>query len=320
MRNYKIYFFISITIIALSIITLIIYKHLSSDKDQIIVTHPKKERFEESEGVVQTKDYRKIKIRPNVSFNFKGKIFTSNSIGLRDTEILNKKHSEKIRFLALGSSFVMGSGVADNEVFDKIIESNDPTNNIELLNGGCSTYDLIESIIQFEEEKLYEYDLSYLLIVSHGVDKQKNMVDLAYALQNNINIPFTYLQDILDSANLDFNNKDLINQLSKVENEIIIESYKYLYNLCKIHNIKPVWVYWPTTGMRPGVYNEYNEIINIVEQIGYHIIDLSELYSGIDKETLHVAPNDRHPNAKGHRIFAEALYPKLIELINKDDE
>lgn len=320
MRNQKKIIITSIVIIVTTVSIYKIYNSSTIVKESNPPMHPKKERFEESDAVTPTNDYRKIKIKPNVSFQFKGKKFSSNSIGLRDTEIQKKKKSNEVRFLVLGSSFVMGSGVADNEVFDKIIESSYTSNDIQILNAGCSTYDLIESIVQFEKEKLFEYDISYMLIVSHGVDKQKNIVDLAYALRNNINIPFTYLQYIMDTANLDSNKNNLNTQLSEVANDIIIESYKYLYKLSKINNIHPVWVYWPTTGMRPGVYNEYKEIKEIVEQIGYHVIDLSDLYNGIDKETVHVAPNDRHPNAKGHKIFAEALYPKLIELINKVDE
>jgi hypothetical protein len=45
---------------------------------------------------------------------------------------------------------------------------------------------------------------------------------------------------------------------------------------------------------------------------GMETLDLVELWQGRDLTNLRVAPWDRHPNAEGHRIMADAIYELFL--------
>ena len=50
----------------------------------------------------------------------------------------------------------------------------------------------------------------------------------------------------------------------------------------------------------------------IAREEGLAVLDVTDAYGEVDRKTLWVAAWDRHPNALGHRMIADALY-RLIE-------
>ena len=62
------------------------------------------------------------KLRPDVETIFKAQVFTTNSLGLRNSEIALNKPVDKIRVAVLGRSITLGAGVADHEVYTRVLQ------------------------------------------------------------------------------------------------------------------------------------------------------------------------------------------------------
>ncbi len=76
-------------------------------------------------GLTRPVPNRQIKrgIRPNVHALFKGKPFSTNSAGFRDREFALHKAPGVVRIAVLGTSIDMGSGVADEEVYNRRLQA-----------------------------------------------------------------------------------------------------------------------------------------------------------------------------------------------------
>jgi hypothetical protein len=57
---------------------------------------------------------------------------------------------------------------------------------------------------------------------------------------------------------------------------------------------------------------EVESLFRWAEAAGMETLDLVELWHGRDLTALRVAPWDRHPNAAGHRIMADAFYDTIL--------
>lgn len=277
-----------------------------------------KERFEASIGAIHVDDFRQIAQAPNKSFTFKGKSYTTNSMGFRDREYSQQPDDETIRTIILGSSFAVGAGVADKEVFDVHLEEEmnkfNHGSQYEFINAGCSTYDLIDCLVRYDKDSISTLSPDYVFFISHGIDKQKNIIDLARITRKKLPLPYGYLDEIVQEAGISdaMGEASIINKLKPFAQRIVEESYQLLYNKCSNEGIIPVWIYWPTIGVRPTMDLDVNEINQVVERIGYRTINLKSVYDNHPPSELYVSPDDRHPNAEGHRLFAKALRDTLL--------
>lgn len=274
----------------------------------------KAHQFRNTQGAIQIFDYRGVVMRPNTHFIFKEKRFTSNRWGGRDKDYSLLPPPNTIRVLLTGGSFLTGSGVHDEEVFDGILE--DKMNAIqdgysyEFMNLSCPSYDLVDVIIQFQEDDLAKFKPDFLFFISQGKDLNKNGRDLVSAYRQQIPIPLPYLEEIVKNSGLrpDMTEQEMLEAIAPFEMEILEKSYAYLRELCQAHGIIPVWSYWPTVNMRPRFLEEKDKVKAVAEAAGFKVIDLTGIYDGMDPQSLRVSADDSHPNAKGHRIVAEHFY------------
>ena len=80
------------------------------------------------------------------------------------------------------------------------------------------------------------------------------------------------------------------------------------------HNIMLVLVFNPVLGKGASrrVIPE-KEVLDIFQENGFLLINLRGAYDVENKESLQVAPFDRHPNAKANRLIADRLTVELCE-------
>lgn len=285
------------------------------------IENKQNQKFIDSEGAIKIHDYRGLIMKPKAKITFKDKEFTINSMGGRDREYSKKPKENTIRMLVTGGSFVTGSGVADNEVFDNIIEDsiNKISQNvkIELLNFGIPTYDLLDVLFQIKEDNLLKLDPDYLIYISQGKDLIKNTNDLAYNYLNNIPINDIFLLNILNQVDVNKQMTELeIRKSLKIHAEQILQyGYNEIANICKENKIIPVCVYWPTHNLNTNKINQKNQVIEIAKKAGFIVYDLQSIYSGYEKNEITVSDTDIHPNAKAHKIFAHNMITELMNLL-----
>jgi hypothetical protein len=281
----------------------------------------KAEQFQHSEGAVSIFDFRKIKMKPSTSFIFKDKPFTINRMGGRGREYDFEREVDVVRTIFLGGSFVAGSGVADDEVFTSILEQLFLDSTIyytECMNFGCPEYDLIDVLVHADELELLSLKPDFLVYVSQGKDFSKNIRDIAYAHENNIPLPYAYLDAIVKEAGISdaMTLEQKIKALEPFGERILKETYDVLYGMLEKDGIKPIWVYWPTVITKPALLLEKEKVKLIAEKSGFEVWDLEKLYEGYQIDALKVAPNDNHPNALGHRLVAIALKDRMMVLLS----
>lgn len=71
--------------------------------------------------------------------------------------------------------------------------------------------------------------------------------------------------------------------------------------------------------MMPDIHNLTNypfgfihdRMKDLAAKDGYRYVDLLPAFQGLDPKTVWAMPGDPHPNALGHRLMADALYPVL---------
>lgn len=92
-------------------------------------------------NLITTYPERKLawKLRPNLKTIYKGKSFSTNSLGFRDTEWLKDK---KIKIAVLGKSYAMGTGVNQGESWPDQLEK--MFNNVEVMNFSVEGYTIAQ--------------------------------------------------------------------------------------------------------------------------------------------------------------------------------
>jgi hypothetical protein len=271
----------------------------------------RKIRFKESEAAELVDDIRNTINKANVTTLFKEKVYTTNEWGMRDKPYKRMPTERTIRAGFTGGSFVVGSGVADEEVFDFVLENRMNANTsgytYEFLNFSNSGYDLLQCIVDFEQRKHYEFQLDYLVYVSHGVDLHKNIKSLISCLNNGFDIPYPFLQDIVDRSGVKkgMPENQQMKLLEPFGKELMEKSYAYFIEMCQIHNIQPVWLYWPTIA---SFIDQSKYLQNLAQRSGFTVIDLEHVFDNYEPDSLIVSMSDRHPNGLGHKIVADALF------------
>lgn len=287
-----------------------------------IVERRDRGRFLHSEGALLVDDIRIVLGKPNISFTFKEKPYTTNFLGIRDQNYSKIKPTNTIRTGILGGSYVNGSGIADNELFDELLEqklnSLNNKDDYEFWNFGNPGFDLVQCIYDFEMKEAVKYDFDNLIYISHGIDKFKNLRTLATAIESGKTIPYDFIQKIIDKSSIDENSTSMsvYDKLEPFADELVTGLYQYLYDFCLQNNIKPIWIYWPTTDVHPFVEMYPEDLSLLVKEIGFTVIDLTDVYKDYKAADLFVTPKDRHPNALGHSLIADELY----EILNSSPE
>lgn len=279
-------------------------------------------QFRFTEAAMEVDDIRSVISRPNTYITFKDKPYSVNSIGIRDREYPIEKAKNTVRTAILGGSFPNGSGVGDDEIFDKHLEfelNNLLTNRqFEFWNFSHAGYDIIQCVYDFESKMGWQYDFDNLIYFSHGIDNFKNARLLANAFLNDTPMPFSFINEIIENSDINkgMSSLEAFMKLEPYGEEIVRNSYQRLYDLCIKNNIRPIWIYWPTIFTHPLVEVQHERLEEIASEIGFFTISLADVYHQHVPHLLIVAPNDRHPNTIGHHLVAE----KLIEIFSKNPE
>jgi hypothetical protein len=250
---------------------------------------------------------------PNYKTTFKGDTLSTNSFGLRDKEYNLEKEDGVIRLAFVGGSYIMGSGVSNEENFAAVIEEklNSGNKKIEVLNYGVGGYFLIQNVFVVQH-KVPEYKPDYLFSFIHSSYRVRCLDNYANLLMKNVSITDPYLKDVAEKAGIrkGMCHLEIYNRLKPHLNKIITWGYKTIYETCKKENIIPVMVYLPANAsLKEDDDKEF--CLSQASKLGFYIIDLSGVYAGQDPDKIQISSWDTHPNEKGHQLISDLLFEKL---------
>ncbi|MCB0707741.1 MAG: SGNH/GDSL hydrolase family protein, partial [Saprospiraceae bacterium] len=273
-----------------------------------------------SDAAISTNDWLKYDFRPSTKSIFKGVELSTNEWGMRDKFYPKEKPEGHFRIGIMGGSYVMGSGVGDNDVFDVVCENalNKPSSQeiiFDLLNFGVPGYHLLHSTHRFIT-KATDFDLDAVMVFTHGLDfrKSKAIVGEGFMSENQIDLDFI--------VQLAENNGFAYRQIPHFETEksdafyesVVEACFEEIGNIARENQIFPIYVYWPKT--QNEVSTEMVDLLcNLAKRQGFAIIDLRDVYKGTKKENLMVTSFDGHPSILGHQLVADQVFDFL-----KNDE
>jgi hypothetical protein len=255
-------------------------------------------------------DFLGFQLKPNHRALFSGAEFRTNRWGMRDRDYTQQPAPGTVRHALLGSSHVMGSGVADHETFDVLVEQRLARllpRGYELLNFAVGGYTPPQQLALLER-KVLRFDPSTVIYVAHANDPRKTVEHLAETASHGIAIPYPLLRAAVARAGVAVgqSRERAERRLRPHAFELLGWIYREIAATCRRHGIRPVWLYLAS----PGELEERRMIARIFElarAAGFEILDLSDVYDRDELSAVQVAEWDRHPNALGHRRVADRL-------------
>jgi alginate O-acetyltransferase complex protein AlgI len=277
----------------------------------------------ETEAAHETNNLLGVELLPRKKIRFRNMSFTTNSHGLRDKEYALEKPAGTYRFALLGSSSDMGNGVGDTDTYESIVEqelnkhnANDLYRNFEILNFSMNGYDFVR-YVKLCDLKVFQFHPDAVITVGHPGDSRRVVERVVWA-SNNINIlEFDTLKNIARHWGFrpGMDRTEASKLLLPYGDTILEWALNTISKKCREHNAIPIYLLIPLHD-RITERAEYDTDLRRAAKAGFITIDLSDIFKGYSPDLLQIKPWDTHLNASGHKLVAEALYNKIIEMRN----
>ena len=284
---------------------------------------------------------------PSRSTMWNGKRFTTNRWGMRDREYTREKSSGTLRIALLGPSHVMGNGVADDETFEALVEKRlnrelplGGYDRVEILNFAVDGYSLPQQVAILEDRVLgFGPDVviathyhrnrlmteRYLLkLVSNGVERRYGVYDflsragVVDAGHGHIPVPGAIGRRIARFIGIEprMPEAEASARIRWIADDVLAWAFQRLADVTRSHHAVPVVLALNAVidDAPPGIPQEAS-----IRRAGLPVIDLLGVFPEPERPALRVAPWDDHPNAAGHRLIADALYPRLVAFLQSRD-
>jgi hypothetical protein len=272
----------------------------------------------ETEAARPTGDNLIFELVPSTTINFQGAELSINRWGMRDKDYERLPAPGTYRVALTGPSFVMGSGVANDEVFEGLLEdrlnrehAGDPYARYEILNFAVPGYSALQELIVLEESGL-SFEPNALFFIAHQREEEAVVMYLADRVSVGADLPYEGLTELVQRAGLEAGatKGESERRLTPLGTEILSWTYRRIVETSRANGVLPVWIFVPTLE-NPLREETVEHLTQLAQDSGFVVLDLSDAYDHQDLESLVVAYWDRHPNAQGHQLLADRLYQEL---------
>ncbi|MEY3369728.1 MAG: hypothetical protein RLZZ361_398 [Cyanobacteriota bacterium] len=242
-----------------------------------------------------------------------------NDIGMRGAEPNTKAD---LKIIMLGSSITLGWGVSEEQIYPSILKQRVQSltsKQIEVFNAGVGNYNTYREVEAFFlKYKVLKPDiivLNYFVNDAEILPAPKSN----WLLENSqlAVLLWSRLEQIKTKFGVQESFEEHYKNIYKDDFEGWILTQKSFAKLAKYANDRNVPV---IVAMIPDIHNLKNypfgfiheKIKKLSEDNGFVFVDLYDSFKDIDKpEEIWAMPGDPHPNAKGHQMIANQLFPTL---------
>jgi hypothetical protein len=278
----------------------------------------------ENDGIETTRltgDFIKEEIKPLMSETYLGGLsLRTNYWGMRDKFYEKHPPSNTYRIAVLGPSTVMGWGVSDDETFESILEDrldhdsreiNTPK--IEVLNFGVPGYSAFQILMAFET-KVVGFEPNAVFYIANQYDEGIAIQHLSERILAGVDVPYTYLTETVRKAGIhqDMSQVEAEKRLKPFGPDLISWAYTQIVEQSREKDILPVWIFMPTPEINMPIEN-IASLTGMAERAGFEVLDLSDVFEGVDIPSIWLAEWDHHPNSLGHKLLADRLYQAILE-------
>ena len=212
----------------------------------------------------------------------------------------------------------MGHGVANNEIFEALLEDrlNDGAPDAgnaryEILNFAAEGYSPPQQLAVLD--RAFEFEPDTVFFVAHSADVAWSVRHLAKLYLQDIEIPYPFLQRVVDKGKLDktMTPEEAERALKPYARATMEWVYGRIVERCRERGVRPVWIFLPKVkdyrNRSVAVYVE-----EAAERAGFDVLSLTGVYAGKSNRSLQVSRNDLHPNALAHGLIADRLFELLL--------
>ncbi len=248
----------------------------------------------------------------------------TNQWGLRGEDV-SPAAPGKRRILFLGSSITLGWGVKEEETMTSLIQKNfeKESKSVEVLNAGIGNYNTLRYVERFMTrlEPLKPTD-----IVVHYFLRDAEVLTSGNGnfLLRNSQFAVT-VWTLMNRLFGETGEASLVDHYAKVydQNALgFLEMKRNLKRLADYAHDHDIRIY---LAMTPDVHNlsdyKFTYIHTLMQSIakedGYTFIDLYPAFKGLTPKELWAMPGDPHPNALGHKLMADTIFPVLDTAVNE---
>jgi hypothetical protein len=252
---------------------------------------------------------------PSADFVFKGARFQTNSAGLRDQEYERAKPPGVRRVALLGSSNAMGTGVANDETFEAILERRlnaTQPGPVEILNFSVRGHGLTQSVFVCEE-KLAGFEPDTLMYVAHTFEGDRTLRRLATAITRGNTIGYLFLNELIATAGVDQDQDhvEVLHRLEPFQADVIRWGYGKIVACARAMGAKPIWVFAPLTWIAPDP-GETERLTEWAAAAGFATLSVADSFDNMNPMALMIAPFDNHYNQHAHALVAGRMFDEIV--------
>ena len=285
-------------------------------------------------GLVQASADPEIvyQLKPGLRGRFLGRSFAINSHGLRGRETTLDKPPGTVRIAGLGDSVMFGWGVAQEETYLAVLEgrlNEEPGTRFEVLNFAVPGYNTAIEAAVFERRVLaFDPDLVVLHFVANDLDlppflqaprrlgslERSFLLELVRNRLRGLPGPLPPRLELRGAASVPERYRTMVGE------EGFRRAMVRLGALARERALPVIVLFLGGQG------EPWDLVRRVVEEQEFHLLNAGSYHSsylaehGIEPsergwaETFWRSRRDHHPNALGHRLYAEALVEKLEAL------
>ena len=261
-------------------------------------------------------DFRLREPLPSVQLPAYDTEFHTNRWGMRDRDYALAPPPHTLRLALLGSSHVMGWAVPQAQVFGARLaaalnRAAGGRPRVEVLNFAFNGLSPLGQIAVLQA-RVRGFHPDLVLFVGHSIDIAWTSRDLPRVVRQRIPLPEPYLQQIVRAARLGPRTHPALaaERLRPFQADLVRWSYRAILDECRRMGALPVYVFLPMPEeRRPGPRGAW--LVALARQLGFVVLDLSDVFAGDPPEALLTRDVYPHMNATAHALVAEALYRQL---------
>lgn len=258
-------------------------------------------------------DLREYVLKPNLRTSHRGASWSTNAMGLRDREYPAAKPEGAARVAVVGDSIGAGWGVDDGLGFEPLFEGS-----WNGRDGGGRAVEVLNFSVpghapgqRWEHFRRAGWATSPDLVIFEatpadlGWDERR----LRGLLPRGIGWDAPQYRDALAASGArPGGDPEAYKRALRPHREAILANvYGAAVAECRSRGAVAAWVLIPRVG-RPVDPPDRDRMVAMARAAGFSIvIDLSDSFEGLDASDLAIAPDDFHPNARGHALLADRL-------------
>ena len=278
-------------------------------------------------------------LHPNLRTTLNGDSVRTNRWGMRDRDYPIEKQAGTIRIALLGQSHVLGTFVAEHEMFETVLEERLNRESrgrprYEILNFAVTNHSLTQELALLEDRVLdFDPDIVIVTIPSRGrfrsAEHLVSIVESGIAIPydglraiaaeagllddmaTGVPIPFATVRTLLASVGVDTRmpHAEAHVRARDLSTRLTAWTLGRIAEVTRSRGIQPVLLALDNVIDPP---RERIPELAMARETGFIVFDLLDIWEDGPQDSLRIADWDRHPNADGHRLIADRLHEELL--------